>query len=177
MRARKWQETSMGIHQWVLAGTAFLSAGAAGAASTLDGRPARTDYLSNAAPFVVFGVTPTRLDRRAARLLLTFVATDRLERVDVFPFVRSGPGAPALLRNPVACGPRDAGSWDCAVPVAGLLADLGGPRGELGLRIEAHGDLRDRGEHSTVVVTLPVRPAAARPARRKERAAPSVLSD
>jgi len=168
----------MGTSYRVLAATAmFAAASAAGAMSTLDGRPAQTVYLSNDAPFVVFGVTPTQLEKRSGQVLLTFVATERLEQVNVFPFVRSSPEGPATLRAQVRCGPRDAGSWDCVVPVAELLADLSGPRGQLGLRIEAHGDLRDRGEHSTVIVTLPVRPADARPGRRKEHAAPRALSD
>jgi hypothetical protein len=40
--------------------------------------------------------------------------------------------------------------------------ELKDSEGELGLRIEAHGELRQRGQHSTVIVTLPVRrtPAA-----------------
>ena len=171
----------MGIHTKVLAGAALLSAGlaanTAGAGSSLDGWPSRTLYLSNEAPFVVFGVTPTRLERRSGQVLLTFVATERLEQVNVFPFVRTTPDGPATLRKLVACGPRDAGSWDCVVPVADLLADIDGPRGQLGLRIEAHGDLRERGEHSTVVVTLPVGQAAARPVRKHERPATRPLSD
>jgi len=167
----------MGIHKLVLAGAALFQACLAGAASSLDGSPSQTTYLSNDAPFVVFGVTPTYLARQAGQLLLTFVATDRLEQVNVFPFVRSGPGGPALLRKVVACGPRDAGSWDCVVPVADVLAHLEGPQGELGLRIEAHGDLRERAEHSTVIVTLPVRSANERRARKKEHAAPRALSD
>lgn len=170
----------MGIDKIVLAGTAVLAAvlagGTAGAASTLDGRPSRTEYLSNDAPFVVFGVTPTHLDRKAGQVLLTFVATERLEQVHVFPFVRATPDGPATLRKLVACGPRDAGSWDCVVPVADLLADLEGPQGQLGLRIEAHGDLRERGEHSTVIVTLPVGRTESRPVRRKEHAAPRLAA-
>jgi hypothetical protein len=168
----------MGIPHRVLAGTAWLAASlAAGAASTLDGRPAKTVYLSNEAPFVVFGVTPTSLDQRAGQVLLTFVATDRLEQVNVFPFVRATPQDRATLRKPVACGPRDAGSWDCVVPLADVLPALDGRPGELGLRIEAHGDLLDRAEHSTVVVTLPVGRAPARAARKKEHPAPPALSD
>jgi hypothetical protein len=135
---------------------ACVAAGPGGAVSTLDGWPSRTVYLSNEAPFVVFGVTPTNLARKAQRLRLTFIATDRLSQVQVFPFVRSGPGAPAPLNRPVSCGPRDAGSWDCAIPVGHLLTGLDGPGGELGLRIEAHGDPRKPAEHSTVVVTLPL---------------------
>lgn len=167
----------MGKTGKVLAGAFVLAASAAGAVSTLDGRPSRTEYLSNDAPFVVFGVTPAQLERRAGQVVLTFIATDRLEQVNVFPFVRATPDGRATLRKLVACGPRDAGSWDCVVPVAELLAELEGPGGQLGLRIEAHGDLRDRAEHSTVIVTLPVRPAAARPARKGEPAAPRAFSD
>lgn len=136
--------------------TAGLGASPSGAVSTLDGWPSRTVYLSNDAPFVVFGVTPTRLDRRTARVQLSFIATDPLSQVQVFLFVSDTPGVQTFLRSKVACGPREAGSWDCIVPVADLLAELKGPRGELGLRIEAHGDVRKPGDHSTVVVTLPV---------------------
>ncbi len=150
----------MGNPGKVLAGTVVLAvslaAGPSGAVSTLDGWPSRTVYLSNDAPFVVFGVTPTQLVRKAQHLRLTFIATDRLSQVQVFPFVRTGPGAPAPLNRPVSCGPRDAGSWDCAIPVGHLLTELDGPRGELGLRIEAHGDPRKPADHSTVVVTLPL---------------------
>ena len=140
---------------------AFLPAAPAGASSTLDGYPSQTRYLSNDAPFVVFGVTPTRLDAQAGRLVLTFIATDRLEQVNVFPFVRASRDAAARMRTQVTCGPRDAGSWDCAIPVAELLVDLDGGEGQLGLRIEAHGSLRELGQHSTVIVTVPVRRAGA----------------
>lgn len=151
----------MGITKMVLAGAAVLAASLpasmAGAVSTLDGRPSQTLYISNDAPFVVFGVTPTQIDRPTGQLRLSFIATDRLEQVHVFPFVRSRAVGPAIMRKQVTCGPRDAGSWECVVPVGELLAELEGPQGELGLRIEAHGDLRARAEHSTVIITLPVR--------------------
>lgn len=137
-----------------------LGLGTAGAASTLDGHPSTTTYLSNDAPFVVFGVTPTRLDQQAAQLRLSFIATDRLSQVNVFPFVRTSPRGRALLRSAIPCGPRDAGSWDCLLPVGALLRELGGPGGEIGLRIEAHGDARLPAQHSTVVVTVPVGPDA-----------------
>lgn len=150
----------MGNPRNVLAAMAALAAcvviGPAGAVSTLDGWPAQTRYLSNDAPFVVFGVTPTQPHRKAQQLRLSFIATDRLSQVQVFPFLRSGPGAPAPLNRPVSCGPRDAGSWECAIPVGHLLTGLDGPRGELGLRIEAHGDPRKPAEHSTVVIVLPL---------------------
>jgi hypothetical protein len=150
---------------WMLAGTtalAVLATAQAGAGSSLDGHPAVTQYLSNDAPFVVFGVTPTRLHTTSTALTLTFMATDPLEQVNVFPFVRRSPDGPARLRPHVACGPRDVGSWNCRIPVTELLRDLQDSDGELGLRIEAHGELRERGQHSTVIVTLPVRrtPAA-----------------
>jgi hypothetical protein len=154
----------MGKPTMVLAGAASLAfafalgLGTAGAESTLDGHPSTTTYLSNDAPFVVFGVTPTRLDRQAAQLRLSFIATDRLSQVNVFPFVRSSPRERALLRSAIPCGPRDAGSWDCLLPVGALLRELGGPGGEIGLRIEAHGDPRLPAQHSTVVVIVPVGP-------------------
>lgn len=144
----------------MLAGTialAVLATAQAGAGSSLDGHPAVTQYLSNDAPFVVFGVTPTSLHTTSTALTLTFMATDLLQQVNVFPFVRRSPDGPALLRPHVSCGPRDAGSWNCLIPVTELLRDLQDSDGELGLRIEAHGDLRERGQHSTVIVTLPVR--------------------
>ena len=136
-----------------------LATAPSGARSALDGHPSQTRYLSNDAPFVVFGVTPTRVDSDARQVRLSFIATDRLEQVHVFPFVRTAPEATAQMAAPMACGPRDAGSWDCVVPVGALLAWLEGASGELGLRIEAHGDLRERGQHSTVIITLPVRRA------------------
>ena len=156
----------MRIPKMVLAGAAALAASlgsaATGAGSTLDGYPSVTRYVSNDAPFVVFGVTPTHLDGQAGPVKLTFVATDRLEQVNVFPFVRSTPGGTARMRTQVACGPRDPGSWDCTVPVADLLSDIDGNEGQLGLRIEAHGELRDRSQHSTVIITMPARrPVAA----------------
>ncbi|WP_038209948.1 hypothetical protein [Xenophilus azovorans] len=140
---------------------AGLATAPSGARSPLDGHPSQTRYLSNDAPFVVFGVTPTHVDGSARQVLLSFVATDRVEQVNVFPFVRAAPDAPAQMAAQVPCGPRDPGSWDCLVPVAGLLARLEGAAGQLGLRIEAHGDLTQRGRHSTVIVTLPVRRAPA----------------
>ena len=140
---------------------ASLGSAATGSGSTLDGYPSVTRYISNDAPFVVFGVTPTRFDGQAGPVKLTFIATDRLEQVNVFPFVRSTPGGGARMRTQVSCGPRDPGSWDCTVPVAGLLADLDGTEGELGLRIEAHGDLREPRQHSTVIITMPARRPAA----------------
>lgn len=150
-----------------LAGAVLLTALAAApadAGSSLDGHPSVTQYLMNDAPFVVFGVTPTSLKGSSTRLTLTFIATEPLQQVHVFPFVRRSSDGPARLRPHVACGPREPGSWDCHIPVAELLRDLKDHDGELGLRIEAHGDLRARGEHSTVIVTVPVRhlPAAAR---------------
>lgn len=150
----------MGKQTSLLASAAVLAASVvaspAHAVSTIDGWPSTTEYLSNDAPFVVFGVTPTRLERNASQLKLAFIATESLSAVKVFPFVRAGPGARGSLRNPLPCGPRERGYWECTLPVAALLADLEGPQGELGLRIEAHGDPRVLTEHSTVVVIVPV---------------------
>lgn len=128
--------------------------------SSLDGHPSVTQYLSNEAPFVVFGVTPTQLGGGEDRIVLTFIATDPLEQVHVFPFVRRTRDAPAHLRSQVVCGPRDSGSWNCPIPVAELLQGLPDSGAEIGLRIEAHGDPRRPAEHSTVIVTVPVRPLA-----------------
>jgi len=151
----------MRIPKRVLAGALALACSVAtalaGAGSALDGHPSQTRYVSNDAPFVVFGVTPTQLDLHSETIRLSFVATDRLEQVNVFPFVRATPGGPARMKALVPCGPREAGSWDCTVAVADLLVELEGAEGQLGLRIEAHGDLHERGEHSTVIVTVPVR--------------------
>lgn len=162
----------MGKQTKVLAGAlvlaASLAAGPSSAVSTLDGWPSRTVYLSNDAPFVVFGVTPTQLDRRATQVQLSFIATDPLSQVQVYTFVRDTSSGRTLLRSQVACGPREAGSWDCMVPVAQLLAELAGPQSELGLRIEAHGDLRKPGEHSTVLVTLPTGRADSRVGRKSK---------
>jgi hypothetical protein len=166
----------MGNQAKVLAGAAMFAAvlavGPAGAVSTLDGWPSRTVYVSNDAPFVVFGVTPTQLDHRAAQLQLSFVATDRLDLVNIFVFYRDRPDGPVQMRSQVACGPRERGSWDCAVPVAQLLAELAGMPGELGLRIEAHGDLRQPRDHSTVIVTVPVGPGERVASRRSRLSAP-----
>ena len=136
---------------------AALAASLAHAGSTLDGHPALTQYLKNDAPFVVFGVTPTQLDTASSGLTLTFIATEPLSQVSVFPYVRRLPDKPSGLRDQVSCGPRDMGSWNCRIPVAALLRELRDHDGELGLRIEAHGDVRERNQHSTVVITVPVR--------------------
>lgn len=144
---------------------AALAATLAQAGSTLDGHPSVTRYLKNDAPFVLFGVTPTRLDTGASHLTLTFIATDPLSQVSVFPYVRRLSEPPSGLRDQVSCGPRDMGSWNCRIPVAGLVQELRHHEGELGLRIEAHGDVRERNQHSTVVVTVPVRRLATSPGR------------
>lgn len=149
----------------MLAGALLLAAVAAETHASLDGHPWVTQYLSNDAPFVVFGVTPTSLVATSASITLTFIATDPLDQVNVFPFVRRSPDGPARMRSHVSCGPRDAGSWNCLIPVADLLRDLKESDGELGLRIEAHGELRQRGDHSTVIVTLPVRRMSAAASR------------
>lgn len=150
----------MRIANAIRAGALLLAAMAAPAHASLDGHPSVTQYLSNEAPFVVFGVTPTSLDVAATHLQLGFIATEALQQLNVFPFVRRTPDGPARLRPHVVCGPREPGSWNCLIPVAELLRSL--PEGgELGLRIEAHGDLRERAQHSTVIVTLPVRPPPA----------------
>jgi hypothetical protein len=141
----------------MLASALLLAAMAAETHASLDGHPSVTQYLLNDAPFVVFGVTPTSLVATSASITLTFIATDPLDQVNVFPFVRRSPDGRARLRPHVSCGPRDVGSWNCRIPVADLLRDLKDSDGELGLRIEAHGELHQRSNHSTVIVTLPVR--------------------
>ena len=146
---------------------AALVASLAHAGSTLDGHPSVTQYLKNDAPFVVFGVTPTQLHTASGTLTLTFIATDPLSQVSVFPYVRRPSENPSGLRDQISCGPRDMGSWNCRIPVAALLQELRDQDGELGLRIEAHGDARDRNQHSTVLITVPVKrlPAAATASR------------
>lgn len=129
--------------------------------ASLDGHPSVTQYLTNEAPFVVFGVTPTQVDKGAHSLVLTFMATEPLEQVNVFPFVRRSSDGPMRLRPHVVCGPKEPGSWNCPIPVTELLHGLPDSGAEIGLRIEAHGDLRVRTQHSTVIVTVPVRPAPA----------------
>ena len=143
---------------------AVVAASLARAGSTLDGHPSVTRYLKNDAPFVVFGVTPTSLHAASDTVTLTFIATDPLSQVSVFPYVRHQSESPSSLRDQINCGPRDMGSWNCRIPVTALLQELREQDGELGLRIEAHGDARDRNQHSTVLITVPVKrlPAAER---------------
>ena len=136
---------------------AALAAPSADTHASLDGHPSATQYLTNGAPFVVFGVTPTQLGDGASSLVLTYIATDPLEQVHVFPFVRRTSDGPLRLRPHVVCGPRNPGSWNCPIPVADLLQGLPDSGAEIGLRIEAHGDPRWPAQHSTVIVTVPVR--------------------
>ncbi len=139
-----------------------LAAAPGTAHSPLDSRPAEIRYLSNDAPFVIFGVSPRSLTGSPYRfddITLTYVATDALRQVQVFPYVRSARDGSARMAKAVACGAMEAGSRSCAVPVRDLLLQLEGGEGVFGLRIEALGLENDR---STVLVNLPVKLTAAR---------------
>jgi hypothetical protein len=132
--------------------------------SPLDSFPARFTYVTNDAPFVVFDIAPRRLNAGAAirmsrELKLSFVATEPLQRVDVYAYAVPGNGGPREHPVRTACGSVIAGHHDCAVPVREALLLLRGAEGSLGLRVEAEGV---GGERSTVRITLPVT-AAARP--------------
>ncbi|MDN8618844.1 hypothetical protein [Variovorax ginsengisoli] len=134
------------------------------ARSPLGSYPAEIRYLSNDAPFVVFDVWPRSLGVTpgdADAVTLSFVATDTLRLVNVFAYARAGPSGTTQMAAGVPCGPRDAGSWECRVPARALLDRLDPGDGEFGLRIEADGPAN---QHSTVLVTLPLK-TAARPAQ------------
>ncbi|APW38329.1 hypothetical protein RD110_14955 [Rhodoferax koreense] len=134
--------------------------------SPLDSFPARIDYVSNNAPFVVFDIAPRTLHAPSAvksfkELTLSFVATDALHRVDVHPYVISKQGAVQEVANRIACGSTIAGHHDCAIPAREALLLLKGGDGQFGLRIEAEGI---EGERSTVRITLPVQAGISKPA-------------
>lgn len=141
--------------------------------SALGSYPAEIRYLSNAAPFVVFDVAPRSLGGPggdADAVTLSFIATETLRHVDVFAFVRpEGPEATQMAAG-VPCGPRDAGFWQCTISARALVSRLESGAGQFGLRVEAEGLATD---HSTVIVTMPVKGrAAARPERPADGAVP-----
>jgi hypothetical protein len=144
---------------------ASLQAGPAVPSSPLGSEPAVIHYLSNDAPFVVFDVSPRSVtgppdDFR--QVTLTFIATDALPQLYVFAYVTSTREGTTQMAPRVDCGNRDHGYWSCTIPARELLDGLAQGDGLLGLRIEAEGMERD---HSTVVITLPVKVAASqRPA-------------
>lgn len=140
-------------------------------AAALGTYPAKVEYASNDAPFVVFDVSPRKLDLTAGaadpkEASLTFVATDVLSYVNVFMYATSAPlaaaaSAPAEPKEApgrTACGSKTPGHYSCTVPLRAALAQLQGSDGFVGLRIETEGLDGDR---STIRVTLPVKAAAA----------------
>ena len=165
---------------WALALPAWLPGPAAAQKppprSALGMDPAQVEYLSNAAPFVVFDIAPRQLDLRhggSAGMVLNFVATDALRQVKVFASPRQGSPSPPSGAIPAqapvyvptsatACNAQVAGYYSCAIRIADALTWLDGHDGQLALRIEAEGLDRDR---SVVQITLPVLGTGARPAR------------
>ena len=114
--------------------------------------PAEVVYLGNGAPFVVFDISPRSLDgsnARADSAMLTFVATDPLQRVDVTTLSRTEAQG-SRVADRVACGTRMAGYHACAIPIAAARAQLAGA-GVVDLRIEAEGL---DGQRSLVQITL-----------------------
>lgn len=141
--------------------------------SPLDSYPARFEYVSNNAPFVVFDIAPRTLNGAAAvkafkALTLSFVATDLLHRVDVYTYVVPARdtvrGTVLEVPTRIACGSTMAGHHDCIIPTREALLLLKGGEGLFGLRIEAEGV---EGERSTVRITLPVKAAGPKPAPAK----------
>jgi len=137
--------------------------------SPLDSFPARFEYITNAAPFVVFDIAPRTLNAAAAiksfkELTLSFVATEPLHRVDVFAYVVTSGGAVREAPTRTACGSTISGHYDCNVPAREALLLLKGGEGMFGLRIEAEGI---EGERSTVRITLPVKAGGGKAAPAK----------
>ena len=134
--------------------------------SPLDSFPARFDYVSNNAPFVVFDIAPRTLNAASAvksfkELKLSFVATDALHRVDAYTYVITQRGAVQEMSTRIACGSTIAGHHDCTIATREALLLLKGVEGQFGIRIEVEGI---EGERSTVRITLPVTAGAAKPA-------------
>ncbi|CAN5901930.1 hypothetical protein BH11PSE13_BH11PSE13_02450 [soil metagenome] len=143
-------------------------------AAALGTYPAKVEYASNDAPFVVFDISPRKLELSAGaadpkEALLTFVATDVLSYVNVFMYSASASASaaastqaePKEVPGRTACGSKTPGHYSCTVPLRAALAQLQGGDGFVGLRIETEGLDGDR---STVRVTLPVKAAATAPA-------------
>lgn len=126
--------------------------------SPLGSYPAVIDYVTNNAPFVVFDIAPRTLAMRAGAktsrdVSLTFVATDALHHVDVFPYVVSTSRGVLPAPTRIACGGKISGHHQCDIPTREALLLLKGEAGQFGLRIEAEGV---EGDRSTVRITLPV---------------------
>ncbi len=131
-------------------------------AAALGTYPAKVEYASNDAPFVVFDVSPRKLEPTAGaadprEASLMFVATDMLSYVNVFMYSTSAQSEPKDVPGRTACGSKTPGHYSCAVPLGAALAQLKGGDGIVGLRIETEGLDGDR---STVRVTLPVKAAS-----------------
>lgn len=131
-------------------------------AAALGTYPAKVEYASNDAPFVVFDVSPRKLEPTAGaadprEASLMFVATDVLSYVNVFMYSTSAQSEPKDVPGRTACGSKTPGHYSCAVPLGAALAQLKGGDGIVGLRIETEGLDGDR---STVRVTLPVKAAS-----------------
>ncbi len=126
--------------------------------------PARVDYLSNDAPFVLFDVSPRSLKARRSAgtqdVELSFIATDALRQVDISISARSGRQGEKVWSARTRCGARIAGYHRCTVATRDALLYLQEGEGLIGLRIEAEGA---EGDRSTVQVLLPVKGVAARP--------------
>ena len=137
-----------------------LHAAAASAPSPLGMEPARIEYLTNDAPFVVFDITPRSLGGEPTpsghgHAALTFMATDPLRQVSIAVAARPDrPGAREVAAVRTTCGPQIAGYHRCDIPTDVALTHLDGDGGSIGLRVEAEGP---DGERSVVQITLPVR--------------------
>jgi hypothetical protein len=139
---------------------ASLPAGPAVPSSPLGYEPAVVHYVSNDAPFVVFDVSPRSVTGPPddfQDIALNFIATDALQQVNVFAYATSTREGTTQAASRVACGSRDPGYWTCAIPARELLMRMEAGDGLFGLRIEAEGLEHD---HSTVVITLPVKVGA-----------------
>ena len=131
-------------------------------AAALGTYPAKVEYASNDAPFVVFDVSPRKLELTASaadptEASLMFVATDVLSYVNVFTYSTSTQSEPKDVPGRTACGSKTPGYYSCAVLLAAALAQLKGGDGIVGLRIETEGL---DGNRSTIRVTLPVKAAS-----------------
>lgn len=147
-------------------------------AAALGTYPAKVEYASNDAPFVVFDISPRTLASTAGaadpkEASLVFVATDVLSYVNVFMYSTSTQSEPREVPGRTACGSKTPGHYSCTVPLRAALAQLQGSDGFVGLRIETEGLDGDR---STIRVTLPVKaalPAASAPSASDKDKAPS----
>lgn len=177
--SRKAPAKSARPHAGSKAGARHEAADPNALAAALGTYPAKVDYASNDAPFVVFDVSPRKLDLGAdasnpKEVSLIFVATDVLSYVNVFTYSSSGasPSSNDTKEVPLrtACGSKTPGHYVCAVPLRAAVAQLQGGDGWVGMRIETEGL---DGDHSTVRVTLPVKAAPPPTAAPKPGAKPA----